>query len=253
MNDLDPQAQRLLDWLAGKLRTVVPGDPKTYVSYKDAHDELGLTQLGSTYGRSLEYQGLVTLAEWTVAEGKPGITGVIIDRGTHMPGSGYFKVFNKSPYDFEWWASQITQSAQYDWTPYLSGAFPDAPQAFDLLLEPTLREAVTTYRILRDTELAKRVKALHQYACQLCGHSILLPDGTKYAEAHHIRPLGEPHRGPDILANIVCLCPNHHAELDYGARDLSLDELQATEGHVVETQFIDYHKQNIYKRALNRS
>jgi hypothetical protein len=252
MSDLDPQAQRLLEWLVGKLRTVIPGHPETYVSYKDAHDELGLIQLGSTYGQSLEHQGLVTLAEWTVAEDKPGITGIIIDRQTYMPGPGYFRVFNKAKDDFAWWEGQVRRSQQYDWAPYIVGALPTAPQAFDLS-ESSVREAVTIYRILRDTELAKKVKWIHQYACQLCGHSIFLPDGTKYAEAHHIRPLGEPHRGPDVLGNIMCVCPNHHAELDYGARDLKVNELQTVEGHTVEPQYIDYHNHNIYKRALNRS
>jgi hypothetical protein len=252
MSELEPQAQRLLEWLVGKLGAVIPGRPETYVSYKDAHDELGLNQLGSTYGQSLEHQGLVTLAEWTVAEGKPGITGIIVDRQKHMPGSGYCKVFGRTEYDFLWWESQIRESLQYDWTPHLSKALPEAPQAFDLS-EPALRELITTYRILRDTEIARKVKALHQYACQLCGHSILLPDGTKYAEGHHIRPLGDPHCGPDILANIVCVCPNHHAELDYGARDLKPTELQTVEGHAVDPEYIEYHNNYIYKRTLNRS
>lgn len=252
MGDWDPQAQRLLEWLVGKLEAVVPGRPETYVSYKDAHDELGLTQLGSTYGQSLEHQGLVTLANWTVAEGKPGITGIIVDREKRMPGPGYFKVYGKTEYDFSWWENQIRESLTYDWSPYLTRAFPEAPQAFDFS-EPVLREAVTTYRILRDTELARKVKALHQYACQVCGHSILFADGTKYAEAHHIRPLGKPHCGPDVIENIICLCPNHHAELDYGARDLRLNEVQTIRGHSIDPQYIEYHNQNIHKRAVNRT
>lgn len=252
MSNLDPQAQRLLEWLVGKLRTVVPGLPETYVSYKDAHDDLGLTRIGSTYGQSLELQGLVTLANWTVSERKPGITGIIIDRQKHMPGSGYFKAFQKTEYDFVWWEDQIGESLQHDWTPYLSASLPHAPEAVDLA-EPALRELVSTYRILRDTVLARRVKALHQYVCQLCGHSILLSDGTRYAEAHHIRPLGEPHRGPDILGNLVCLCPNHHAELDYGARELRIGDLQTADAHKVEPQFIDYHNRNIYKRTMSRA
>jgi predicted restriction endonuclease len=56
---------------------------------------------------------------------------------------------------------------------------------------------------------------LHEYRCQICGKRIALPDGGFYAEAHHIRPLGSPHNGPDHVGNILCVCPNHHVALDY--------------------------------------
>ncbi len=32
----------------------------------------------------------------------------------------------------------------------------------------------------------------------------------------HIRPLRRPHDGPDDESNILCLCPNHHVEIDKG-------------------------------------
>lgn len=66
----------------------------------------------------------------------------------------------------------------------------------------TERHLVTTYRILRDTALARRIKADRNYQCQICRERILLGEGTPYAEAHHIRPLGNPHNGPDHPNNI---------------------------------------------------
>ena len=75
---------------------------------------------------------------------------------------------------------------------------------------PPERILVETYRILRDTELARKIKKLHKNECQLCGTTITLQDGTSYSEAHHICPLGTPHNGPDVAGNILVLCPNHH-------------------------------------------
>ena len=126
------------------------------------------------------------------------------------------------------------------------------PQAEDL--EPPAAERVetTVSRILRDTRLSNRVKALHNYECQLCGSTLLLADGSRYAEGHHILPLGSPHNGPDVLGNIICLCPNHHAACDLGAIELVRNELRGAVGHVVAQRYIDYHNSIIY-RGSNRA
>jgi hypothetical protein len=111
---------------------------------------------------------------------------------------------------------------------------------------PPGRSITTTYRILRDTDLARQIKALHEYYCQICGHRIQLADGSFYAEAHHVRPLGMPHDGPDIAGNIICVCPNHHAELDYGVIPLSARSQDNSPDHALEQQYVDYHNQVIY-------
>ena len=72
-------------------------------------------------------------------------------------------------------------------------------------LDPPARVVATTYRILRDTAAARRLKADHDDRCQICGATIELPDGARYSVAHHIRPLGRPHDGPDIRENMVVL------------------------------------------------
>jgi hypothetical protein len=119
MDELDDQGQRLLEWLVGKLAAAVPGDPRTYVSYRDAHVELGLEMRGSTDGISLQGQGLNSLAEWTKVTKKPGITGQIINRESLEPGPGYFKLFNKKQTDYPWWEQQIRLSKEFDWAPFL--------------------------------------------------------------------------------------------------------------------------------------
>lgn len=101
-----------------------------------------------------------------------------------------------------------------------------------------------TYRILRDTVLSREVKVANQYRCQICSQTLKLTDGKLYAESHHIKPLGAPHNGPDVRENILCVCPNHHVLLDYGA--IKLDEAQLKG---IGSKFIDYHNEHIFGKA----
>lgn len=127
----------------------------------------------------------------------------------------------------------------------LRGRSVDTAQPIDL--EPPSRVIATTYRILRDTAVARQLKADHEYRCQICGTTIELPDGARYAEAHHVRPLSSPHDGPDIRENMVVLCPNHHAMCDYGVIRLSADSLRQIADHTVDPAFIDYHNDRVHR------
>lgn len=246
---LDAEGQRLLGLLVLRLPAAKSGDPRTFISYKDVHDVLHLPQVREKYGESLKVQGLASLAHWTFATGKPGITGLVIDRSSMMPGKGYFDLFGKHEDDFAWWAGEITKSKAYDWSPFLPAAtLPEPPMAVDIKVPPDRKE-MTTSRIIRDTVLARRIKQLHNYECQLCGHTILLGDGSRYAEAHHIQPLGEPHNGPDAEENLVCVCPNHHAELDFGARSLAVADLRPAPGHAVGERYVDYHNAHVRRES----
>ena len=80
------------------------------------------------------------------------------------------------------------------------------------------------------------------HTCQICGSRILLGDGSPYAEAHHVKPLGAPHNGPDHPGNIVCVCPNCHVMLDYGA--IAADPTKLSN---VLPEFINYHNQVILR------
>jgi hypothetical protein len=122
------------------------------------------------------------------------------------------------------------------------------PTAVDLEEpEETKRTKTEVYRILRDTLLARTLKEMHRNQCQICGEVLHLSDGTGYSEAHHIKPLGKPHNGPDIAANILVLCPNHHVLCDYGALRLDLDELHLHPHHSIGGQFVNYHNKAILK------
>ena len=108
------------------------------------------------------------------------------------------------------------------------------------------RQLQETYRILRDTSLARKLKQLHENKCQLCGESIRLPNGKGYSEAHHIKPLGAPHNGPDIAENIIVLCANHHVMLDYGVIKIDLEKLIIHPKHKIGVTYANYHNQVIH-------
>lgn len=99
--------------------------------------------------------------------------------------------------------------------------------------EPPERTEYTTTRTIRDTKLSAMAKELYDHRCQLCGDRRESRDGSAYAEAHHVKPLGAPHRGPDSSENLLVLCPNHHADFDYGRVRVDPDSL------VVEHAFDD--------------
>jgi len=122
-----------------------------------------------------------------------------------------------------------------------------SPKAVDIAPPPN-RVKSTTYRILRDTVLSRRVKDSNQYRCQICGQVLRLKDDIPYAESHHIMPLGAPHNGPDVRGNILCVCPNDHVLLDYGA--IKLDE---TYLKGIGKQYIDYHNGNIFGKEKLRT
>lgn len=80
-------------------------------------------------------------------------------------------------------------------------------------------------------------------------------DGGNYAEGAHIRPLGRPHVGPDVASNVLCLCPNHHVQLDLGGIVITddftvvvrssgevLGVLRQVAGHQVSVEHLTYHR-----------
>jgi len=120
------------------------------------------------------------------------------------------------------------------------------PRAIDIedIVQPG-RVLQETYRILRDTSLARTVKESHQYRCQICGQTLKLGGDRPYAEVHHIMPLGRPHNGPDVRGNILCVCPNDHVLLDYGVTMLDVNHFEG-----IGIEFINYHNNKIYGKVI---
>lgn len=114
---------------------------------------------------------------------------------------------------------------------------------------PAPRQDVEYARIVRDTEVSMAVKRLHDFRCQVCGIRLETPAGP-YAECAHIRPLGSPHNGPDVIGNVLCLCPNHHVLFDNGAFTIRDDlVLEGIEGmlrddveHRIDCETLAYHR-----------
>lgn len=119
--------------------------------------------------------------------------------------------------------------------------------------EPVRRDLMTN-RIVRDYRVAEDVKELYADTCQVCGTQLRTAAGT-YSEAAHIRPLGAPHRGPDVPANILCLCPNCHKKFDGHAITIEDDwriyDLGAHVGslkrhprHSISVDHVAYHRRS---------
>jgi putative restriction endonuclease len=109
----------------------------------------------------------------------------------------------------------------------------------------------TVLRIVRDTKLARDIKALYNHKCQVCDIAIPTKNGF-YSEGAHIKPLGKPHNGDDSLANLICLCPNHHVMFDKGSFAISynydllgaeLGQLTVHAKHKIEKENLDYHRE----------
>lgn len=119
-------------------------------------------------------------------------------------------------------------------------AEPDGPE----------RAETTTYRILRDTRKAREIKRFYKYRCQICNATIDL-NGRPYSEAHHIKPLGNPHNGPDHPGNIISVCPNHHVMLDYFAIELDMARLTLHPTHRLNPEYVAYHNAQYHKGKNN--
>ncbi|ADG74130.1 SRA-YDG domain protein [Cellulomonas flavigena DSM 20109] len=119
--------------------------------------------------------------------------------------------------------------------------------------DPAYAVTVVTRRI-RNTAVAQHVKEMYERTCQVCDREVSILGGL-YVEGAHIRPLGRPHVGPDSVNNVLCLCPNHHVQLDYGGIVIG-DDMRVTEretgsmigplrlkpGHNIDLAHVRYHR-----------
>lgn len=133
--------------------------------------------------------------------------------------------------------------------------FRDKPQFFQMSLpleqsQKPIRKEQIIQRIIRDSEWVVELKELYDYRCCLCNKRIFISENQWHCEVHHLRPLGEPHNGPDEKANMMVLCPAHHVQFDHGVPLWSEDnvisighhEFQMTIRHALAQEYIDYYR-----------
>lgn len=79
----------------------------------------------------------------------------------------------------------------------------------------------------RDPILPEKVKRRAKGMCQLClkPAPFLDKNGKPYLEAHHIVPLAS--NGPDIISNMVALCPNCHRKMHVLAEKADVEKLKS--------------------------
>ena len=131
--------------------------------------------------------------------------------------------------------------------------------AVDLHVEdgPPDRVDTSIKRIIRDSKLSIVLKLLYEYKCQICGCRINLANRRPYSETHHIKPLGDPHNGPDTKKNMIVLCPNHHAMMDLDVIAIDPDtmivvgskksrKITSHDNHVISREFLQYHLDNVF-------
>ena len=233
-----------------------------YVDDEDFGDVVIYTGAGGndrSSGRQVADQTLTRTNRALVENLRTGLPVRVI-RGSHAdvhdgPAAGY-------RYDglyrvADYWAEPGRDGYRV-WRFRLERLEPDAPSRGRVAEEPGLfgasrppeRRDTIVSRIVRDSAVTRDVKRLYDFRCQVCGESIETPTGP-YAEAAHIRPLGRPHDGPDVLANVLCLCPTHHVAFDLYvftvADDLSLvggtGTLRVHPAHPLDLLFLREHRQ----------
>ena len=197
-------------------------------------------------GGLLRKEGLDELNEWTLINASlPRVTGLIVNKQSGRPGPGFSREVNgEDQFDRDWWVEEVKRSLAFDWTPFIgkqkenSPIFPSEDLAPEDLTEHSRTEVS---RIIRDSVIVRKVKKLHNYTCQICRTQLELRQDEFYSEAHHLKPLGAPHNGPDIISNLICVCPTCHVKLDYGVIQIDASTILSVKGHNIAQKYIEYH------------
>ncbi len=105
-----------------------------------------------------------------------------------------------------------------------------------------------------DSSAVRKLKQWYQDRCQICSTVLVLPlPRHRSSEAAHIRAREDG--GPDVVENLLCLCPNCHTRFDAGALVLAddlviLDTVTGKPGqkitlhrwHFIDLQYVRHHR-----------
>ena len=143
--------------------------------------------------------------------------------------TGYYRLEN-----FEYWNNL--------WNPKADDTIINLVATKQIIdLEITTRTLREVNIINRNKKLVAGLKKLHEDTCQICKTKLKISENSFYSEVHHIKPLGEPHNGPDTSSNMIVVCPNCHVLLDFKSMSISADILNLKDPHQIDKTYIDYH------------
>ena len=121
------------------------------------------------------------------------------------------------------------------------------------------RASSTVNRIRRNPKIGEKIKELYGNKCQVCNVFLETPTGSISIGAH-IRGLGSPHNGPDMIENMLCLCPNHHDQFDsysfyidsssykvFGIDNYNGKTITFSKKHHIGKEFLNYHHNEFLK------
>jgi|TARA_B100000123_G_scaffold271595_1_gene251858 putative restriction endonuclease len=123
------------------------------------------------------------------------------------------------------------------------------------------RQIINLDSLIRKKENTARIKLIYKHTCQVCQKILHTPDGNPISIGAHIKPLGRPANGPDILENMLCLCPNHHDQFDrysfyidpndYSIKGLDSflpNKIKIDNRHKIDKSFLKFHYEEFKKR-----
>ena len=123
VKQLDAQGKALLSILVQVLRNADPTDPRTFITYAETVERLGIPFSDEKPDWVLSRYGFDSLVDWVVQSSLPPIMRLIVRKLERMPGPGFFKLYGKRELeDVQWWLAEIKRCKQFDWSPYLDGA-----------------------------------------------------------------------------------------------------------------------------------
>lgn len=114
--------QKLLRALVGYLDggTVDVANPKTFPSYKDILEAMGVTPWEEgRLGPQFNNEGGNALFRWLKDNNLPALTGLVVLRHKSIPGGDYFRASGRKLEDYDWWLGEMRKSKDFDWKPYL--------------------------------------------------------------------------------------------------------------------------------------
>jgi hypothetical protein len=218
------------------------GELEAPLAYSEVAERLGYPNPRRFAGRKV-WRALNELNDWTLAHADvPKVTGLVVDMRTGRPNVRYARSHGVPGDQAEvWWREQIRTAVAFDWDGVLgerSIVSPSPSMTEEEEEGPAMKQVI---RRVRDGRVTREVKATHNHTCQICGKRFEVMPGVAYSEGHHLKPLGRPHLGPDVPANVVCVCPECHVKLDCLAIQIDVSSLRKRDGHSMGAVYIDYH------------